>query len=52
MIREHPEDVFAKTGRAEVLKVQGKLPEALSAFEQVIESIRKTSSPRPAGRKC
>jgi tetratricopeptide (TPR) repeat protein len=34
--REHPQDVFAKTGRAEVLKAMGKLPEALTAYEEVM----------------
>ena len=36
MIREHPEDLVAKNGRAEVLKSQGELSAALSAYEQVI----------------
>ena len=36
VIREHPENVFAKTGRAEVLKSQGEFEAALAAYEQII----------------
>src|SRR6185503_8709099 len=35
-IREHPENVFAKNGRAEVLKALGQLPAALTAYEEAI----------------
>ena len=37
IIEEHPEDVFAKTGRAEVLKSLNRLNEALNAYEATIK---------------
>ena len=38
VIANHPEDVWAKNGRAQVLKAQGHLPAALAAFDSVIAS--------------
>jgi len=36
VIGRFPDDVFARTGRAEVLKEMGRLPDALAAYDEVI----------------
>jgi predicted Zn-dependent protease len=36
IIADHPQDVIAKTGRADVLKALGRLDEALAAYDSVI----------------
>jgi tetratricopeptide (TPR) repeat protein len=51
VIREHPENVVAKTGRAEVLKAQGQLPAALTAFDEVIREHPEDVVARN-GRSC
>ena len=37
VIAQHPDNLFAKTGRAETLRSHGNYDEALKAYEQVIE---------------
>ena len=37
-IEAHPEDVFAKSGRAETLRSMGRFAEALSAYDATIEA--------------
>ena len=36
-MKDHPEDVFAKTGYAEVLKAQHRLPQALEAYDAAMK---------------
>ena len=38
IIEEHPEDIVARSGRAEVLKKLNRLDEALAAYDAVIEA--------------